>query len=420
LRKIRLSSLAVALLAAFVASMFLVTCATQVVVAAQTNTNTMRVIVFAGQGQQALNDVMKSMKDLGASNVKKLQIINAVSGMVSVSAYEKLKARPEVSSITEDRKITYDPVTDGKGDGIPPAGKPYAVDPYVEPEALNITHSDWGQSLGYSGQGIKVAILDTGIDYKHPDLAPAIAAYIDTTGTGLKDNGGHGTGTASMIGAQGNYVYNTEVGQYMRVKGMAPDAQIYGAKVADKIVGWESNMIAAIEWAVANDVDIISCSMGTYDLVSAGMDAGSLAWKAAVDAGVTVFISGGNEGPGAGTVHEYSTARGIISVGASTMYREFSQIGFLNSYGGPWKNSQVITWSSRPPSADGRMSPDIMAPGAFGWALSPTYYLSATGMKGVQEFGGTSQAAPVAAGCTALLMSAYKKEVSTTLPGPAY
>jgi hypothetical protein len=415
-----LSTLAVAIAAVAIAAMFLAPGAGQVIALTSGSGNTLHVIVFTNQDPQALNAVMKAMKDMGASNVKKLQLIGAVSGIVSSNAYQALKGMNAVASITEDHQRVLDPGPTGKGDGAVPEGQAASVDPYVEPEALNVTHADWGQSLGFSGQGIKVGFVDSGVDYKHPDLAAAIAAYVDTTGAGLKDEDGHGTGTASMVGAQGYYVYNSIINQYMQVKGMAPDAKIYEAKVFDKFVGWDSNIIAGIQWAVDNRVDILSCSVGTYDFISDGNDPVALAMEKAVENGVTVFVSAGNEGPGQGTVNTPGTARGVIAVGASTFYREFSQEGFLVDVGGQTRSGQVIEWSSRPPTADGRMAPDIMAPGAFGWALAPTYYLSSSGAKGVQEFGGTSQASPVAAGCTALLMSAYKAEISDTLPSPAW
>lgn len=420
MRSHKLSTLAIALLAVAVAAMFVAPGAGQVVALSSASGNSLHVIVFANDNSQSLNTIMKTMKDLGASNVKKLQLINAVSGVMSTYAYQTIKGMHEVSLVTEDHLRHLDPGPMGKGDGAVPQGQSGSADQYVEPEALNVTHSDWGQSLGFSGQGIKVGFVDSGVDYKHPDLASAIAAYVDTTGAGLKDEDGHGTGTASMVGAQGYYVYNSIIGQYMRVKGMAPDAKIYAAKVFDKFVGWDSNIIAGIEWNVANDVDVLSCSVGTYELISNGLDPISLAMQKAVESGVTVFVSAANEGPGQGTVNSPSTAMGVISVGASTFYREFSQEGFLMPVGGKWRTDQVIEWSSRPPTSDGRMNPDIMSPGAFGWALAPTYYLSSTGSKGVQEFGGTSQASPVAAGCAALLMSAFKAKISQTLPAPAW
>ncbi len=416
----RFGVLAIALAAVAIASMTVSSGAGQVVAIGSASGNSLHVIVFANSDSQSLNTIMKTMKDFGATNVKKLQLVNAVSGVVSIYAYQILKAMREVSYVSEDHLRHLDPGPMGKGDGAVPGGKAGSADPFVEPEALNVTHADWGQSLGFSGQGIKVGFVDSGVDYKHPDLAAAIGAYVDTTGAGLKDEDGHGTGTASMVGAQGYYVYNSIIGQYMRVKGMAPDAKIYAAKVFDKFVGWDSNIIAGIEWAVANDVDVLTCSVGSFDWISNGLDPVSLAMQRAVESGVTVFVSAANEGPGQGTVNAPATAKGVISVGASTFYREFSQEGFLMPVGGKWRTDQVVEWSSRPPTSDGRMNPDIMSPGAFGWALAPTYYLSSTGSKGVQEFGGTSQASPVAAGCTALLMSAYKAKISSTLPAPAW
>ena len=417
----KIASIAAALMSVTIAAMFLVPGVGTVIAQSTTSGNDLHVIVIANGGSQ-LNDVMKEMKDLGATNVKKLQLINAVSGIISSSAYEQLKTMSNVAQVTQDHMRQLDPIPSSRdGGSTPPPGKPYAVDQYIEPEAISVTHALEAQAAGFSGQGIKVGFVDSGVDPKNPDLAPAIAAYVDTTGTGLKDEDGHGTGTASMVGAQGYYVFNSIIGQYMRVKGMAPNATIYEAKVFDKTVGWDSNIIAGIQWAVENHVNILSCSVGTYDMLSNGVDSVSLAMAAAAKAGVTVFVAAANEGPGQGTVETPAVAEGVISVGASTYNREFSQEGFLMPLGNAWRNSQVIDWSSRPPTADGRMNPDIMSPGAFGWALAPTYYLSSSAARLVQEFGGTSQATPVAAGCTALLMSAFMKmHPSTPLPGPAY
>lgn len=419
--KLRRTTIAAAFLSVTIAAMFLVPGVGTVIAQSSASGNDLHVIVMVNGGAR-LNDVAREMKDLGATNVKKLQLINAVSGTISLYAYQQLESMSSVVQIAQDQMRQLDPVPSSEqgGSTLPP-GKPYAVDPYVEPEAISVTHALEAQALGYTGEGIKVGFVDSGVDYKNPDLAPAIAAYVDTTGTGLKDEDGHGTGTASMVGAQGYYVFNSLIDQYMQVKGMAPGAKIYEAKVFDKTVGWDSNIIAGIQWAVDNHVDILSCSVGTYDMLSNGIDPVALAMTAAANAGVTVFVAAGNEGPGQGTVETPAVAHGVISVGSSTYYREFSQEGFLMPVGGAWTNSQVIDWSSRPPTSDGRMNPDIMSPGAFGWALAPTYYLAYSGARLVQEFGGTSQATPVAAGCTALLMSAYEQmHPGAALPGPAY
>ena len=140
--------------------------------------------------------------------------------------------------------------------------------------------------------------------------------------------------------------------------------------------------------------------------------------QAAVDAGVTVVNSEGNEGPGQGTMGSAPDAPGLIAVGASTGNREFSQIGFMVD-GTSYKGDQVITWSSRGPNSDGVFRPDIMGFGAYGWALAPSYG-SDEGIN-IQEFGGTSMAAPVVAGDLALAECAWKlAHPGKTLPKPGY
>ena len=111
--------------------------------------------------------------------------------------------------------------------------------------------------------------------------------------------------------------------------------------------------------------------------------------------------------------------RGAITVGASTGSREFSQIQFLTG-GDAYKGDQIISWSSRGPNSVGDFKPDIMAFGAYGWALAPMAG-DAAGNVGIGQFGGTSMAAPVAAGDLALAQCAWKlAHPGRPLPAPAY
>ncbi len=110
---------------------------------------------------------------------------------------------------------------------------------------------------GFTGKGIKVAIVDTGIDPNHPDFANRIAQMKDFTGEGPNDNNGHGTHVAGIIGGSGA----ASNGKY---KGVAPDCMFFTAKVLrGNGSGSTSDVMAGIEWAVQQGAQVINLSLGS-------------------------------------------------------------------------------------------------------------------------------------------------------------
>ena len=388
-----------------------------------TDKPTMKVIVVF-KSQAAASTVMSKLTARHSKGIYQYHLIPAATATVSQSTYDALLKDPNVAGVFADRKIA--PPHDPKGpEGNARIGRTRLASPTtLESEALQLTHAQgaWkikvnGQSV--KGQGIRVGMTDTGTDPTHPDLAPAIEAYRDFTGSGLQDNDGHGTGTSSLVAAQGLPVYNIETGTAMRYAGMAPKAKVLMAKVGDLNGGYASQFIRGIQWLVDEKVDIISDSWGGFALPPDGHDPVSLAVEAAIKSGITYCVSAFNEGPGQGTLGSPSDLKDALTVGATTGNREFAQIQFLASPDA-YKGDQVICWSSRGPNAQGDYKPDIMAFGAYGWALDPVAG-DAYGSAGIQEFGGTSMAAPVCAGDLALAECAWKLSHSgQKLPAPAY
>jgi serine protease AprX len=238
----------------------------------------------------------------------------------------------------------------------------------------------WQQ--GITGSGIKVAIVDTGIDPNHPDFANRIAQMKDFTGQGPADNHGHGTHVAGIIGGTGA----SSGGKY---RGVAPECQYYTAKVLrGDGSGSTSDVMAGVEWAVQQGAQVINLSLGS-DGACDGTDALSVLCDAAVGQGVVMCIAAGNAGPGASTVGSPGCAKSVITIGATT------------------KSDQVASFSSRGPTSDGRVKPDVCFPGAnivacraAGTAMGTPvnqFYTSASG---------TSMATPHAAGTCALLLQA--------------
>jgi subtilisin family serine protease len=116
-------------------------------------------------------------------------------------------------------------------------------------------------AAGYTGKGVKVAILDTGIDQKHPDVAPLIAASRDFSGSasGVQDKFGHGTHVASIVAGSGA----ASQGKY---KGVAPDARLVVGKVLDDDgFGEESWITAGMEWAAGQGAKVANLSLGGGD-----------------------------------------------------------------------------------------------------------------------------------------------------------
>jgi subtilisin len=136
------------------------------------------------------------------------------------------------------------------------------------------------------GKVIKVAVLDTGIDYNHPDLAPNFKWGISFVSdeSSVMDFNGHGTHCAGTIAAAQNGI---------GVVGVAPAAYLYGVKVLSKTGGgaW-SNLIAGIDWCInKKDLDILSMSLGGTSAPSALKSMCDLAWKQ----GALLVAAAGNE-----------------------------------------------------------------------------------------------------------------------------
>ena len=386
---------------------------------------TIKVIVLVKPGGST-TAVMRELKDRNAAAVVPYHIIPAVSATVSQATLAALRKDGNVLKVVNDRRVPAPKVPPG-AEGKLALGESSARSASqapMESEALQLTHAQdaWSVKVNgqpVKGQGVRVGMLDTGTDRTHPDLAPAIEAYRDFTGAGLQDNFGHGTATSGCVAAQGLPVYNPETATTMRVSGMAPRAKVLMAKVIDVSGGWDSQFMRGIQWLVDQKVDIISCSLSALVIPADGNDPSALAVQAAIDSGITFVNSEGNEGPGQGTLGSSQDRKDVLAVGASTGAREFSQIGFMVD-GSAYKGDQVITWSSRGPNSVGDFKPDIMGFGAYGWALAPAAG-DAYGDYGIQEFGGTSMAAPVVAGDLALAESAWKMtHPGKALPAPAY
>jgi subtilisin family serine protease len=230
-----------------------------------------------------------------------------------------LKASGNVVSIEPDLErhaFATDSVTAGQ------QTTPYGVNDVNAPAVWPVTR---GKSLS-NGSAIHVAIIDTGIDYKNPELASAFKSgfnFIGRNGDPLDDNG-HGTHVAGTIAAA-----NDGAG----VVGIASDVDLYSLKVLDTCgSGRTSDIIQAVQWVIDKKKEIggnwiINLSLGS----DTAQDSEQAEFQLAADAGVLVFAASGNSYPdvadGLAYPAGYSTVVSVGAVDSTNTVASFSQRG---------------------------------------------------------------------------------------------
>jgi subtilisin family serine protease len=236
---------------------------------------------------------------------------------------------------------------------------------------------------GYDGDGTTVAVLDTGYDPNHPDLVGRVAGARDFSGVSetAVDGHGHGTHVASTVGGSGAAADGDR-------KGVAPGTDLLIGKVLDDNgEGYTDQIIAGIEWAVDQGVDVVNMSLGT-DRASDGTDLLSQAVNDLSRSSDTLFVvAAGNTGPKAESVGSPGAADLALTVGAVD------------------KHDEPAAFSSRGPRiGDGAIKPEITAPGvdivaarAAGTSLGSLLDEHYTSLSG------TSMATPHVAGAAAVL-----------------
>jgi len=324
----------------------------------------------------AQNDIEKTIKEqkygiIGA----KYKILPAISSKLNLKkikeAFSSIISKKYVKKILLDKKVRIN-----LNESVPLIG------------------ADKVWEIGYDGSGIRIAIIDTGIDNSHPDFyfpngTSKIEINIDFTDDHNPDDlVGHGTHCAGIAAGTG-------AASGGKFKGVAPAAKIWNVKVLNRY-GWGywSWIISGIEYATygpdgtentGDEADVLSLSLGSY-WWSDGTDPVSMACDNSVDLGRIVVVAAGNW-YGYFHIGVPAAARKVITVGATD------------------KKDNLAWFSSYGPTIDYRVKPDILAPGVniisarakngwFGPIPENSYYTMLSG---------TSMATPHVAGAAALL-----------------
>jgi len=335
---------------------------------------------------------------------RRLGIIHGYVVSVPADVLTRLAQNPAVTAIHTDRPATkYD----------------YRTSLTVGSLAVN-------QSMGFTGSGVGIAVIDSGVASWHDDLTnrsptqypygnQRVAAFVDFVGgsTFPYDDNGHGSHVAGIIAGNG---YDSN-GQKA---GVAPDADLVSLKVLDANGrGNISNVIAALGWVLEHRSDhnirVVNLSVGATVRESYLTDPLTLAAKRVVESGVVVVSAAGNLGKNAqglaqyGGVNAPGNAPWVLTVGASTtngtvMRPDDTTAGFSS------RGPTYLDWSAKP---------DLVAPGVGTVSLvdaSSEFFFSKapylvtgtmpTAFPPYLSLSGTSMAAPVVSGTIALMLQA--------------
>jgi subtilisin family serine protease len=215
------------------------------------------------------------VESFGSVVTRQFKYVRAVAATIPAGQEDALRAAAGVRFVEDNVTLT-------------PFGNKQITD-----YGVSLIEAPAAWKLGYQGDGVKVGIFDSGIDIDHPDLVVAGGIDLVGDGNGLDDCQGHGTHVAGITGARNGSRHTV---------GVAPRAQLYSMRFADCAWGGASidKMIAALEWAIDNGMDVVNMSFGfgvqgvplpTMGPLSEGADE---ALTLAYQAGIVLIAASGN------------------------------------------------------------------------------------------------------------------------------
>lgn len=308
-----------------------------------------KIVVFKSGVSESAKET--AINGVNGEKIKDLRLINAKAARLTAKAEKDLAHQAGVLRIDDDVEV----FAMAKFQLVQPAEVlPWGID-RIDAEKV------WAQT---TGDPIKVAVVDTGIEISHPDLKDNIKGGMSAVQytSSFNDDNGHGTHVAGIIGAIHNAI---------GVIGVGPQIDLYAVKVLDRRgSGYLSDVIEGLDWAIQNRMQVVNMSLGT--------SADILSFREAIQkinaAGIVQVAAAGNSG---GAVIYPAAYPEVIAVSATD------------------QNNTIASWSSRGPEVD------LSAPGV---SIYSTYKGQA-----YKTLSGTSMAAPHVAGTAALLLTTPAK-----------
>jgi serine protease AprX len=360
----------------------------------------LRVVVRALPGGAAA--AARAVQVEGGHVAGVLSTVDEVVGTVPAAALTWLRGTPGIVEVTEDAPLhllasSYDPTGD--------VGSAYST--------TQITGAQSYWRAGFTGQGVDVAVIDSGVvpvdGLTAPGkvvLGPDLSWESQNPALADLDSFGHGTHVAGLIAGRDDAAAAPYAGDPSHFTGMAPDARIVSLKVADAHgLADVSQVIAAIDWVAQHRDDsglhirVLNLSFGTDSTQSWRYDPLAYAAEAAWRMGIVVVVSAGNQGTGSTELTDPAFDPNLLAVGAADTQRTMSTA-----------DDSVASFSSTGQTRH----PDLVTPGVHlvslrdpGSSIDQTF--ASTGAVTDRFFrgSGTSQAAAVASGAAALVLSQH-------------
>ncbi len=354
----------------------------------------------------------RAVTALGGTVGREIGLIDAFTARVPADRLGVLRTTSGVAAVTEDAAVTLDSAE--VSNQAAQSGSLASI--------VNTVGATANWSKGYTGKGIDVAVIDSGVTrveglktagkvFYGPDLSldaqkcNSYGASCTNSAAYNLDGYGHGTVMAGIIAGRDSAAPSTLTSTSGETDylGIAPDARIVSVKVAD--AGGESDVsqvIAGIDWVVSNrkanglNIRVLNLSFGTDGVQDYQLDPLAFAAEAAWRAGIVVVVSAGNRGGSSEQMTNPAYDPYVLAVGAVDDGGTIGQ-----------GNDVIPSWSSR---GDGVRNPDLVAPGAGvvglrvpGGLLDTVYPAGQVGSRFFRG-SGTSQAAAVVSGSVALLL----------------
>ncbi|HEY1917802.1 MAG TPA: hypothetical protein VGH27_19705 [Streptosporangiaceae bacterium] len=389
--------------------------------------------------------LLAQLKQVGATHITTLSLLNAVAATMPAAEAQALSHTRGVKEVVPDGTVTIGDATSRTktvaGSGVRKSTVPAtaadgqklcnisSTKPLVEPEALTSIHATQASAIA-TGQGVIVGNVDAASLAGNLNMIRPNGQHVIIDAGNPNENAfsGEFNGDVSTIAAQGTVTYtyasqlpfsNFPANCTFRIVGDATGASLVSTGAFNdtnsqgQTVALESQVIAGLQQAVNEGVNVVSESYGFGALPGANDDLIEPTNVAMVQAGVVVVESAGDSGS-SGTVSDPSSNPSIIDAAGTNDLRLLAQ---ADGYTKGWLDNNMTTLSSGGTAVNGAVV-DLAAPGYLAFAVAGIHNQPPPALP-TEAFGGTSESAPFISGAAADVIQAYRDTHHAATPTPA-